>query len=218
MPDTSSPQKFRLLLYPRILIGLLALALAYLLLQTLWDAPPATSWKLFFSAAGLGAVGLSGWWVLSRTDFEAARESGRYGGAWLGFPLCALGIIGMVPLLVLAVSNEARLRMNPNDLIEARAVDGELEIRFPQGTSANTVNLSIDDEPIPFERLSRQPDTYRWENQNHRLRVRTADLDIVLSEVRSIRINAILTEGAQPMRNALGKRIPQQRIVLGSTP
>lgn len=208
------PSRFTRLLFPRAIITLLSLGAVYLVLQMLWGESTAKSWQLYLGALGFGCLGLLGWWLLVSTDLEKARATGSYGKAWLGLPFCMLGVIGMMPLLVITVSTEARLRMDPYDRIDARIVKDELVIAFQKPTSANTVNLTINEAPITLEQLNTVPQTYIWGDGNRVLRVRLIHLGLDPGGVRSIRINAIIDESVAHLRDGQGVRIPQQRVVV----
>jgi hypothetical protein len=206
--------RFARLLYPRALAALLIGGAAYLLLQMLWGEDTAKSWQLYGGALGFGLLGILGWWLLASTDLQEAKATGRYGKAWLGLPFCMLGVIGMMPLLVIAVSTEARMRMDPHDRITARTADDLLVITFQEATAANTVNLTIDEVPVATSALEELPGTCTWSARNRVLSVRLKDIGVAAGEIQAIRINAINAEGVPHLRDAQGPRIPQQRVVV----
>ena len=215
--------------YPRLIVGLLVAAGVYLLLQRLWarsDDDVRLSWQFYGAAAACGLVAITGWGLLMRVRPEADIAQGRYGvAAWLGFPLCLFGFLAMIPLLVLAVSSEARERLDPHDRIRAHVDGDRLEIIFPRPTwdgitgaaavgRGKTVNLVLDDVPVPASFFEDYPESHHWTPDHRRLIVNLRSLKTRLDRPAPewVSINAIVD--AKQILDHARLRIPQQRILV----
>jgi hypothetical protein len=207
--------------YPISLWIALFLGGGYLVCGALWGAGDPLGWKLFGGALLCGILGTSGWWLLSKTPRVQPGGSGSIGfWPWLAFPLTLLGIIGALPLLLLAVFPELRERLDPHNRIEARTLDGKLEIIFPQPMQPDTVNVQFDEIPIPASLFRQHPELSEWrdvERNDHRLLIIEIDRlkeKISFPPIQRVGFNSF--HGKEQMLDHTGKRLPQQWVEISS--
>jgi hypothetical protein len=169
----------------------------------------------FAGALGLGGLGLLAWGVVVWSRRSSTNAPGL---AWLAFPLAVFSLLGMVPLLVIAVIPETLGILGPPDQISAGWEGRALRIDFPRRVGGRAINLKLDDTPVPARYFQEHPGRARFRDEEGP-RGRTSlllDLEAIRSDLRlgpvhRLALNEVL-DGSPQILDESGKRFQPQSL------
>lgn len=210
-PGTSG-QAFRPLRpYLAVVMGLLSIGGAAMAVARGLGWTERTSLRSYAGAAALGAVGLAAWSLVA----ARIRRGSPSPLAWAAFPISLFALLGMLPLLCVAVFPGVLDSLGAPDWIEVRRWGDELRIQFPRRMEGGAINLELNGQPVPGDYFRKNPGRAVWEHRGGArdrsaltLDLRGMSGDLGLGPVHTVGLNQV--PGAPQMLDGEGERFQPQ--------